>query len=424
MKLLFKLSAVASCSLIAVMQTDINQQAPKSLLTAPKLLSNTLPATYAATAAYERTSYTASSILTAEPDNVFIGEQSFDLGDLNLDVVVTFENGTFHFKYTATNISNHPLYWAGSKKNCEVLSHHTTLRSNKPTSKPENNWCKHTQAKRTKENRSQKSLMVSGEQRTVKTSINKEYFSGIKLNSISSLRWWSIIALPSTNASETRHEFGDLYGSWDGRGKFRLQFQAPFWNNNSDIPKSETALANNVKLGKHREIIDGLQIDSELHYESGDVLEIITVTNISGGSLYWPRSIESRGYVGSIDFTLDHDRRLPYTATGGCIIVGRHPSRAEIKVSAEDIDSLLMRPNEVFEYRSRIMFNASNFRDSICMFGRDAIRGISRVRGARHTISKPLNYQPEAFPKPFKWDKKTFKASFDKDKGYSHILCE
>ncbi|MFT7516245.1 MAG: hypothetical protein ACI84O_000018 [Myxococcota bacterium] len=431
MKFILKLSAAASCSLIAVMQTNVTQQVTTAALTAPKLRTDVLPAaaTSVAVAPYLRIAYSAESVLAVETDNVFIGEQSFDIGELRLDVLITFERDHFHFKYTATNTSGQPIYWAGSEKNCGLMYYHATVvGEDSEMLIGQNNIA--PQYGRIKIEDAQRMLMVAGEQRIINVSVAEDYFSDIRRDQISSLRWWSVVPLASISPIEMQHAFGDLYGSWSDRGKFKLEFQAPFWNNASSVAKFKTALRNKVKLGEHREIIGGLQIDSELHYDSGDIIEKITVTNISDGVLYWPRSIDSSESYAPIDFTLVYANELSWdieecssSMSFGCggVFIDRH-SRS--KPTAADLDRWFMQADEVFEYQSRTKFDPVDFREMIYLHGRGAIRGVDHIRGARHTIREALNYPPEVFPSSPKWKRKSFRASFAKDEGYSHILYE
>ncbi|HIA38682.1 MAG TPA: hypothetical protein EYN86_04155 [Planctomycetes bacterium] len=432
MKLILKVSAVASCSLIAVMQTPVTHAEVKAVLTievAPQLAFNAAQPLFDVITPIKRVDYSESSVLAVAQDDVFIGERSFDLAGLKLDVLVTFESDTFNFKYTATNVSGYPLYWAGSQDTCGLKNYHVTITASEriypQTTKIDASYGK------IKLEAAQQMLMVAGEQRIIESKIDADYFKGFKREQISRLRWWSIVPLPSTSPNDMRHEFGDIYGSWNDRGKFNLEFQAPFWNNTSDLDPHPTALANKVLLGKHQEVFGGLQVYSELHYDSGDVVEKIVVTNISGGGLYWPRKISSNKAFSAIEFAIDQNygqsweeepEEFPILCGGaagryGCGHRGGKPSVATL-------DKWFMAPDESVEFTIRNKFNVSEFRDSIYYVSRQAIRAVSKVNGATHSFSEALNFPPEYYPASSKWNKKSFTASFDRDEGYSHILCE
>ncbi|MBC8371691.1 MAG: hypothetical protein H8E25_16945 [Planctomycetes bacterium] len=411
MKLILKVSTAASCSLLAVLQTPAAQ-----LDTCPP---------------FTRADYSESSVLAVAHDDVFIGEGSFDLGGINLDVLVTFESDSFHFKYTATNVSGYPLYWAGSQESCGLMHYAATIDACSEQIYPEQTALEPIYGKIKLED-AQKMWMVAGEQRVVHNRIDAAYFKGFSREQISKLRWWSIVPLASKDVKNMHHEYADIYGSWNDRGKFQLDFQPPFWNHTADLPQHYTALANKVMLGKHTEIFGGLQIDSELHYDAGDVVEKIKVTNISGGGLYWPAKIESKQPYASVDFTIDKQRVHSWKGdpedcvigigggSGGRFGCGHRRSRP----NADELDSWFMAPDasKVFEVRNT--FDVQQFRDTVFYYSRDAIRGVDRVKGAKHSFHVALNYPPDFFPRSSKWKEKSFEASFSKDEGYSHILCE
>ena len=441
MKLILKVSAVACCSLIAVMRTPVTQAEVKTALTTapgPQLAIDGAQPILNAITPFERIDYNESSVLAVSQDGVFIGDGSFELAGLKLDVLVTFENDTFNFKYTATNISERPLYWTGSKETCGLKNYHVTI----------NAYSEHTFADSTDldykygkvfhdpdrmaseiEN-AQQMLMVAGEQRIIECKIDASYFRGFERKQISNLRWWSIVPLPGQTPADMCHEYGDIYGSWNDRGKFSLKFEAPFWDNTSEVAKPGTALANKVMLGKHTEMIDGLQFYSELHYDAGKVVEKIIVTNVSGGGLYWPRNMKSRKPYASLSYTIDKNRIKSWQENDDWLVIGggcggRYGTRGRHgKPTAADLDSWFIAPDESVEFNVSNNLDISNFRRQVYSYSRDAIRGISSVDGAHHLFHVALNYPPEFYPNSSKWKKKSFFASFDKDDGYSHILCE
>ncbi|MDE0585610.1 MAG: hypothetical protein OSB63_03245 [Planctomycetota bacterium] len=430
MKLILKVSAAASCSLIAVMQTPVNTAAaPEVLAYSPVYTANSAATQLTRVIEPVRQDIRERSILANTLDEAFVGSDTFNLAGLELKVEVTFHKGTFHQTYTATNALNHAIWWTGSEKLCGVKNYHAKLvdRDLHAVEFParavlnENVEQEHLQA----------CLMVPGEQRVIRNSIDAEYFEGADGKDIYSLRWWSIVPLPNLSTEKQRYEFADLYGTFHSDGRFDLKLESPFWVNMPGLDKPDTALAKHVELGRNSEVIEGMRFDSVLRYEAGAVVETITTTNISGGGLYWPQKVKSRFSRYPLSYTIDQSRDQSWMAIGSPLIafgcgggIGGCYGRRKSKPDAADFDRWFVAPGQSFTHQSFKKFDSSQFRDLVFDYGRKAIRGISRVRGAVHTTNIPLNYPPEFFPHEEEWPRISFEASFDKDKGYSHLRCE
>ncbi|MDP6963533.1 MAG: hypothetical protein QGF46_05140, partial [Planctomycetota bacterium] len=273
-------------------------------------------------------------------------------------------------------------------------------------------------------------LMVAGEQRQVVQKLSRQKLTDHPATQISNFRWWSVVPLPVEVSDKAQYEFGDLYGEWKSNGDFKLEFQAPFWINSSSVNPHPTALGNSVQIGESTFEVDGLEIKSKISYEAGDVVEHIVVTNISGGGLYWPRKINSRKPYSAISFTIDYSKEKTWSDPdslviglgGGC--GGRYGCGPRRKPDASDLDRWFMAPGQTAEFSFRNKFDVQDFREEVYFYSREAIRGIDGIRGATHKFSVPLNYAPDFFPSSSKWDSISFDASFDKEKGYSHVICE
>ena len=430
MKLILKVSAAASCSLIAVMQIPVNTAiTPEALTYSPAYTASNAATQLTQVMQPIRQDIRERFILANTLDESFVGSDIFNLAGLELKVEVTFHEGTFHQTYTATNTLNHAIWWTGSEKLCGVKNYHAKLvdRDLHAVEFP----ARRVLNASIEQEHLQSCLMVPGEQRVIRNSIDAEYFEGAEGKDIYSLRWWSIVPLPNLSTVKQHYEFADIYGTFHRDGRFDLRLETPFWVDMPGIDKPETALANHVELGRKSEVIEGMKFDSVLHYQAGAVVETITTTNISGGGLYWPQKFKSRFPKYPLSYTIDQSRdrswvamEFPLISIGcGGKISGRFSSR-KAKPDATDLDRWFVAPGQSFTHQSFRKFDSSQFRDLVFDYGRKAIRGISRVSGAVHTTNIPLNYLPEFFPHEKGWPTISFEASFDKDKGYSHLRCD
>jgi hypothetical protein len=430
MKLILKVSAAASCSLIAVMQIPVNTAAaPEAFTHSPVYTANSTATQLTRVIEPVRKDIRERSVLANTLDEAFVGSDTFNLAGLELKVEVTFHKGTFHQTYTATNTLNRAIWWTGSEKLCGVKNYHAKLVDR-------DLYAVEFSARQVlnaslEQEQLQACVMVPGEQRVIRNSIDAEYFEGAEGKDIYSLRWWSIVPLPNLSTEKQHYEFADIYGTFHRDGHFDLRLETPFWVDMPGLDKPPTALANHVELGRTSEVIEGMRFDSVLHYQAGAVVETITTTNISGGGLYWPQKVKSRFSRYPLSYTIDQSRDRSWMAMEFPLIsigcgggIGGCYGRRKPKPDATDLDRWFVAPGQSFTHQSLREFDSEQFRDLVFDYGRKAIRGISRVSGAVHTTNIPLNYPPEFFPHEEEWPRISFEASFDILNGYSHLRCE
>ncbi len=430
MKLILKVSAAASCSLIAVMQIPVNTAAaPEAFTHSPVYTANSTATQLTRVIEPVRKDIRERSVLANTLDEAFVGSDTFNLAGLELKVEVTFHKGTFHQTYTATNTLNRAIWWTGSEKLCGVKNYHAKLVDR-------DLYAVEFSARQVlnaslEQEQLQACVMVPGEQRVIRNSIDAEYFEGAEGKDIYSLRWWSIVPLPNLSTEKQHYEFADIYGTFHRDGHFDLRLETPFWVDMPGLDKPPTALANHVELGRTSEVIEGMRFDSVLHYQAGAVVETITTTNISGGGLYWPQKVKSLFSRHPLSYTIDQSRdqswiamELPLISIGCGGGSGGRYGRRKPKPDATDLDRWFVAPGQSFTHQSLREFDSEQFRDLVFDYGRKAIRGISRVSGAVHTTNIPLNYPPEFFPHEEEWPRISFEASFDILNGYSHLRCE
>jgi hypothetical protein len=430
MKLILKVSAAASCSLIAVMQIPVNTAAaPEAFTHSPVYTANSTATQLTRVIEPVRKDIRERSVLANTLDEAFVGSDTFNLAGLELKVEVTFHKGTFHQTYTATNTLNRAIWWTGSEKLCGVKNYHAKLVDR-------DLYAVEFSARQVlnaslEQEQLQACVMVPGEQRVIRNSIDTEYFEGAEGKDIYTLRWWSIVPLPNLSTEKQHYEFADIYGTFHRDGHFDLRLETPFWVDMPGLDKPPTALANHVELGRTSEVIEGMRFDSVLHYQAGAVVETITTTNISGGGLYWPQKVKSRFSRYPLSYTIDQSRDRSWMAMEFPLIsigcgggIGGCYGRRKPKPDATDLDRWFVAPGQSFTHQSLREFDSEQFRDLVFDYGRKAIRGISRVSGAVHTTNIPLNYPPEFFPHEEEWPRISFEASFDILNGYSHLRCE
>jgi hypothetical protein len=430
MKLILKVSAAASCSLIAVMQIPVNTAAaPEAFTHSPVYTANSTATQLTRVIEPVRKDIRERSVLANTLDEAFVGSDTFNLAGLELKVEVTFHKGTFHQTYTATNTLNRAIWWTGSEKLCGVKNYHAKLVDR-------DLYAVEFSARQVlnaslEQEQLQACVMVPGEQRVIRNSIDAEYFEGAEGKDIYTLRWWSIVPLPNLSTEKQHYEFADIYGTFHRDGHFDLRLETPFWVDMPGLDKPPTALANHVELGRTSEVIEGMRFDSVLHYQAGAVVETITTTNISGGGLYWPQKVKSRFSRYPLSYTIDQSRDRSWMAMEFPLIsigcgggIGGCYGRRKPKPDATDLDRWFVAPGQSFTHQSLREFDSEQFRDLVFDYGRKAIRGISRVSGAVHTTNIPLNYPPEFFPHEEEWPRISFEASFDILNGYSHLRCE
>jgi hypothetical protein len=430
MKLILKVSAAASCSLIAVMQTPVNTATtPEALTHSPVYTANSAATQLTRVIDPVRQDIRERFVLANTLDEVCVGSDTFNLAGLELKVEVTFHQGTFHQTYTATNTLNQPIWWTGSEKLCGVKNYHAKLvdRDLHAVEFP----ARRVLNASIEQEHLQACVMVPGEQRVIRNSMDAEYFEGAEGKDIYSLRWWSIVPLPNLSTEKQHYEFADIYGTFHRDGHFDLRLETPFWVDMPGLDKPPTALANHVELGRTSEVIEGMRFDSVLHYQAGAVVETITTTNISGGGLYWPQKVKSRFSRYPLSYTIEQSRDRSWMAMEFPLIsigcgggIGGCYGRRKPKPDATDLDRWFVAPGQSFTHQSLREFDSEQFRDLVFDYGRKAIRGISRVSGAVHTTNIPLNYPPEFFPHEEEWPRISFEASFDILNGYSHLRCE